>query len=110
VFEGASLDDAETTEAIAHFYQSAGKLLDPHSAIGAWIAREKRNEAGVPVVALATAHPAKFPDAVEQAIGVRPTLPPRLADLLQRPEHCTVLPNDVDAVRTFIRDKVALAA
>ena len=110
VFEGASLSDADTTRAIAHFYQTTGQLLDPHSAIGAWIARDRKREAGVPVVALATAHAAKFPAAVEQATGVKADLPTRLADLLQRPEHCTVLPNDLGAVQAFIRDTVALAA
>ena len=109
MFEGVSLSDADTTKAIAHFFQSTGQLLDPHSAIGAWIAREKRHEAGVPVVSLATAHAAKFPEAVEQATGVKASLPTRLADLLQRPERCTVLPNDLGAVRDFIRDNVALA-
>ncbi len=109
VFEGASLSDADTTKAIAHFFQSTGQLLDPHSAIGAWIAREKRREAGGPVVSLATAHAAKFPEAVEQATGVKASLPTRLADLLQRPERCAVLPNDLSAVRAFIRDNVALA-
>ena len=110
VFEGMRLDDRNTTNAIAHFYKSTGQLLDPHSAIGAWIAREKKSDAGVPVVSLATAHPAKFPEAVEQATGVKPNLPSRLADLLQRPEHYTVLPNDLGAVRAFIRDNVELAA
>ena len=110
VFDGASLDDTDTIDAIAYFYRSAGQLLDPHSAIGAAIAREKRTDAGVPVIALATAHAAKFPDAVERATGVKPTLPPKLGDLLERPEHCTVLPNDLDAVQTFIRDSVSLAA
>ena len=110
VFDGASLDDADTIDAIAYFYRSSGQLLDPHSAIGAAIAREKRTDAGVPVIALATAHAAKFPDAVERATGVKPTLPPKLGDLLERPEHCTVLPNDLDAVQTFIRDSVSLAA
>ncbi len=110
VFEGMRLDDRDTTNAIAHFYESTGQLLDPHSAIGAWIAREKKSDAAVPVVSLATAHPAKFPEAVEQATGVKPNLPSRLADLLQRPEHYTVLPNDLGAVRAFIRDNVELAA
>ena len=110
VFEGMRLDDRDTINAIAHFYESTGQLLDPHSAIGAWIAREKKSDAAVPVVSLATAHPAKFPEAVEQATGVKPNLPSRLADLLQRPEHYTVLPNDLGAVRAFIRDNVELAA
>ncbi len=58
-----------------------------------------------PVVALATAHPAKFPEAVERATGVRPALPPHLADLMDRRERFTVLPNDQAAVERFIRDR-----
>ena len=62
--------------------------------------------ATVPVVTLATAHPAKFPDAVERAIGLRPALPPQLADLLQRPERAAALPNDIEKLKTFVRDHV----
>jgi threonine synthase len=57
-----------------------------------------------PMICLATAHPAKFPDAVERATGVRPDLPHRLADLLERPEHVTHLPNDLAAVKAFVRE------
>ena len=110
LFEGAKLDDAETATAIEHFYQSTGELLDPHSAIGAWIARGKSREKVVPVVSLATAHPAKFPQAVQQATGITPKLPKHLSDLYDRPERCTVLPNDVSAVQNFIRDKVGLTS
>jgi len=109
LFEGAKLDDVGTTTAIEHFYKSTGELLDPHSAIGAWIARGKPR-AGMPVISLATAHPAKFPQAVQQATGITPTLPKRLGDLYDRPERCTVLPNDVSAVQNFIRDKVGLTS
>ena len=59
----------------------------------------------MPVVALATAHPAKFPDAVERATGMRPALPPHLADLMERNERFTVLPNDQAAVERFIRER-----
>ena len=59
------------------------------------------------MVATATAHPAKFPDAVEAATGVRPDLPPRLADLLEREERYATLPNDLDAVKTHIEGRLA---
>ena len=62
------------------------------------------------VVALATAHPAKFPDAVERAVGMRPKLPPRLADLYERPERVTTLTNDLRAVQDFIRGRVRVFA
>jgi threonine synthase len=58
---------------------------------------------GVPVVAMATAHPAKFPDAMEQATGHRPVLPPRMADLFDREEQFTVLPNDLGSVEAAVR-------
>jgi threonine synthase len=64
-----------------------------------------RNPA-IPVVTLATAHPAKFPEAVERAIGRRPALPPQLADLLQRPERAETLANDIAQLKTFVRDRV----
>ena len=87
-------------------WREAGYLLDPHTAIGVRAARSllaERSE--TPVVALATAHPAKFPEAVERATGRRPALPPHLADLMDRRERFTVLPNDQAAVERFIRER-----
>ena len=87
-------------------YRATGYVLDPHTAIGTRAARALlREQPEVPVVALATAHPAKFPDAVERATGLRPVLPPHLADLMDRPERFTVLPNEQVAVERFIRDR-----
>ncbi|MFN4087440.1 MAG: threonine synthase [Alphaproteobacteria bacterium] len=102
LIRATGLDDAATLAVIAAEHAATGELLDPHSAIGVAAARVHRI-AGAPMVALATAHPAKFPDAVERAAGVRPALPPRLADLLDRPERATVLPNDLSAVQAFVR-------
>lgn len=86
-------------------------MLDPHTAIGL-AAAHRELEAhpdlrGVPMVVLGTAHPAKFPDAVEQATGVRPPLPEHLADLYQRPEYFDVLPNDLEAVKTYVAQRHA---
>ena len=81
VFHGFRLDDAGTEAEIRRLYASTGYLADPHTAIGIAAARAPGAGAGVPTVAMATAHPAKFPDAIEQAVGWRPPLPPRLADL-----------------------------
>jgi threonine synthase len=83
-------------------YRRTGMLIDPHSAIGVAAAQAKRKDASTPVVALATAHPAKFPDAVEKATGIRPALPPHLADLYSRKERMTVLANDLGEVQDFI--------
>ncbi len=80
-----------------------GYLLDPHTAVGV-AAGEKllADDPATPTVVLATAHPAKFPDAVLAATGVRPALPPHLADLLERKEHFTVIANEQKAIEQFI--------
>ena len=108
IFSGHRLDDESTTRAITDVYRDTGVLLDPHTAIGVMAGRAARRDAAIPVIALATAHPAKFPDAVEAATGVRPALPARLADLLARPERFTSLPNQLGAVEAFIRERVSL--
>jgi threonine synthase len=101
-WSAARLDDDETKRVIAEVYENHGMLIDPHTAVGVGAARQRRRDATTPMVALATAHPAKFPDAVEAATGIRPPLPPRLVDLFDRPERFDTLPNDVDAVRGFV--------
>jgi threonine synthase len=102
VFDAARLDDDETVAVMAAVYAETGHLVDPHTAVGIGAARRSRGDPDVPMVTLATAHPAKFPDAVERATGVRPPLPEHLADLLDRPERTTELPNDLAAVESFI--------
>jgi len=107
VFAGFRMDDAGTLEEIGRRYEASGQLLDPHSAIGVAAGAAKRFEASVPMVSLATAHPAKFPDAVEQATGIRPPLPAHMADLMERTERFDVLANDLAAVQGFVRDRLA---
>jgi threonine synthase len=107
LFAGHRLDDKETLATMTALYRETGELIDPHSAIGLAAARAARLDPDVAVVALGTAHPAKFPDAVEKATGQRPALPPALADLYRRPERFTVLANDLAAVEAHIRDQVA---
>jgi threonine synthase len=107
LFAGHRLDDKETLATMAALFRETGELIDPHSAIGLAAARAVRLDPDVAVVALGTAHPAKFPDAVEKATGQRPALPPALADLYRRPERFTVLANDLAAVEAHIRDQVA---
>lgn len=102
LFDGARLDDDETLATIAGLYEHQGVLVDPHTAVGIGAARRCDPPGAGPVICLATAHPAKFPDAVEAATGVRPALPDRLADLLERPERFSELPCDVGEVRAFI--------
>ena len=103
VFRAASVDDAATLDVIRATYATTGMILDPHSAVA--VGAAERLGAPGPIVSLATAHPAKFPDAVEQAIGHRPALPPHLAELFDRPERFTVLPNDLVAVERFVASR-----
>jgi threonine synthase len=101
-FAGFRLDDRGTAAAIREVYRSCGELVDPHTAIGIAAGRTRRRKGDGALVALATAHPAKFPDAVEAALGIRPALPARLADLFARPERCATLANDLAAVKAFV--------
>jgi threonine synthase len=106
LFDAARVDEDETAATMAEVLRTTGQLVDPHTAVGIRAGRACRLDPKVPLVTLATAHPAKFPDAVATATGIRPSLPPHLADLLERPERCTVLPNDLDAVRRHIQTLV----
>jgi threonine synthase len=103
LFHGFTLDDAGTLAEIRRQHAASGYLADPHSAIGIAAARALPAGDGVPMVAMATAHPAKFPDAMEQATGIRPPLPGRLADLYDRPERYTVCPADLSAIEAQVR-------
>jgi threonine synthase len=102
LFSGGSLSDDATLAEIRRVYEETGEIVDPHTAVGIAVARRAAPQFRGPTVVLATAHPAKFPDAVEQAIGIRPALPARLADLYERPEHCETLPNDLRALQVLI--------
>ena len=110
LFAAGRVDDEQTLAIIGRIYRESGELIDPHTAIGLEIGQAARRDRAIPLVALATAHPAKFPDAVERATGVRPKLPARLADLLDRPEYVTTLPNDLRAVQEFVAGNVKVAA
>jgi threonine synthase len=109
LFAGVRVDDETTLATIDRVRQQTGELIDPHTAVGLEAVRIA-GPGDAPVVALATAHPAKFPDAVERATGERPQLPPRLADLHDRPEHVATLANDLRAVQDFIRGRVRVFA
>ena len=102
-FVGFRLDDAQTLAEIARLYRETGYLADPHSVIGIAAAREL-GPVGLPVIAAATAHPAKFPDAIEKAVGVRPPLPAHLADLYERNEKFIRAPNDLAAIEACVRN------
>jgi threonine synthase len=102
VFRAARVDDAATIDTIAGVHAETGLLIEPHTAVGVASARLCR-EAGTPIVTLATAHPAKFPDAVFRATGVHPALPAHLHDLMERPERTSTCANDLAAVQSFVR-------
>jgi threonine synthase len=100
---GARVDDDETIATIRRVHDEHGMIIDPHTAVAVAAAARCGAPADDPMVILATAHPAKFPDAVERAIGVRPALPEHLSDLLDREERCVTLPNDADVVKAYVR-------
>lgn len=105
-FSAGTADEAATRETIAETYRQAGYLIDPHSAVGVSVARRLRRPE-TPMVTLATAHPAKFPEIVRGATGVEPALPLWLAGLRERPERLSVLENSQRAVETFILERVS---
>jgi len=103
-FRAASFDDATTLAEIAHVRAATGMIVDPHTATGTAAARLFAGPDGAdhPVVSLATAHPAKFPDAIDAAIGERPPLPAHLADIFERPERTETVANDLAAVEALV--------
>jgi threonine synthase len=105
LYVAGAADDDETIATIGRVYKESGIIVDPHTAVGIAAADKIGLRPDAPLVFLATAHPAKFPDAVVKATGVRPELPDRLGDLLEREERYSVLPNSVAAVRGFIEQE-----
>ena len=104
-FASGRCSEEETVATIKAQYAATGEVLCPHSAVGVKVAEENLGES--PMITLATAHPAKFPDAVETAIGQRPALPQRMSDLFDRPERVTRVPNDLEALETLVRERIA---
>jgi threonine synthase len=102
-YDSGRASEVDTSVGITRTLAETGELLCPHSAVGVHVAADHIH-AGTPMVTLATAHPAKFPEAVEAATGIRPPLPPRMADLYDRPERLTRVPNDLDALKTHIKE------
>jgi threonine synthase len=106
-FDCGRLDDESAAEVIRHLHRRLGMLVDPHTAVGVGIAQALTGDPSIPVVTLATAHPAKFPDAVEAATGVRPPLPEHLADLFERTERIERSAADLDSVEALVRSGLA---
>jgi threonine synthase len=104
-FASGRCDEDETRATIRSTFAATGEVLCPHSAVGVKVAAEHLG--AIPMITLATAHPAKFPDAVEAAMGTRPGLPDRMADLFDRAERVTRMPNDLAALEAHIREGIA---
>ena len=102
LFTSARADESAMAHALRWAHEHAGEVIDPHTAIGLHAARETELPEGTPMVTLATAHPAKFRDAVERATGIRPALPSRIGDLFAREEAYVELPGTYEAVRDHI--------
>jgi len=100
MFSGASVSEVDTVATIRAVLEETGEIIDPHTAVAVCAARR----AGTPMIALSTAHPAKFPDAVAIACGRTPTIPDRSAALADLPERFDRLPADANAVKAYIRE------
>jgi threonine synthase len=106
-FIAERVDQAAVADRIRRVKAESGYLLDPHSACAVVAARKNMTSRSqhIPHIAFATAHPAKFPDAMQAITGERPALPPRLASLMSDPERMAVLPNDLAAVQRFVEER-----
>jgi len=106
-FVGYRVNDDTIKKTISQVYQDSGELLDPHTAVGFTAGEKFLDQQDSLVITLATAHPAKFPDAIELATGTRPALPTHLSDLYLRKEIYSNLPNDLNKIRNFISSKLS---
>ena len=105
-FDSGRATEKETSRVIKSMFDSTGEVLCPHTAVGVKVANE--NLSRTPMITLATAHPAKFPDAVEASVGKRPVLPSWLADLFDRSERLTEMPNDLQLMKTLVRERIKI--
>ncbi|MEH6547281.1 MAG: threonine synthase [Sneathiella sp.] len=108
IFSAGSCNEEDTLQMIQQTLQNSVKLVDPHTAVGLCVGTECKNQSAAPLVTLSTAHPAKFPEAVEKATGVHPELPSHLSDLFDREERLVQLPNDLGTVKSFIRERARI--
>ncbi len=102
LFSAGRADEDETAATIRTTLRETSRLIDPHTAVGLAVAEKEPRDPAMPMIVLGTAHPAKFPDAVEAACGIRPALPDWLSDLPERPERATPMPVDQGAIEKFI--------
>ncbi len=102
LFSAGRADEDETAATIRTTLRETSRLVDPHTAVGLAVAEKEVHDPAMPMIVLGTAHPAKFPDAVQAACGIRPALPDWLSDLTERPERATPMPVDQGAIEKFI--------
>lgn len=107
IFQAYRCNDEQTLQLMRACYHESGYILDPHTAVGVFAGLQVSDESSIPMVSLACAHPAKFPDAVEKAIGIRPELPEHMADLYDRPEFFTPVENNLQKVQSFVRNNAS---
>lgn len=106
-FDAVRVSEPETTQEIGRVWRESGRLIDPHTAVGVGAARQRlAAQPEVPMIVLGTAHPAKFPAAVEAATGISAPLPPHLEDIFARAERFDVLPNDQARIEAFLRERM----
>jgi threonine synthase len=110
LFSAYRADEAETADTMRRIFEATGYLADPHTSVGLAAAAKAAGERGTPTIVLATAHPAKFPEAVERATGRVPALPDRLGRILSGPEQATLMDADVGAIRGFISARARTVA
>ncbi len=106
-FDSGSCSESETSAQIKRSYADIGEVLCPHSAIAVKVANSIVRDETVPMITLATAHPAKFPAAVEAACGVHPEMPARMGDLFNKAERITKVGNDLADITAIIRERIA---
>jgi len=109
LFTSARVDQDQVLQALRWAHEHAGEVIDPHTAVGLHAALASDLDPAIPLVTLATAHPAKFPDAVERATGLRPSLPSRVGDLFAREEEFVELPGEYETVRDFVSKHASTA-
>ncbi|MCB9990018.1 MAG: threonine synthase [Rhodospirillales bacterium] len=107
-FTANRCSDLDTMAMMKSCYAQTGILIDPHTAVALHGATDMmEQDPAVPMIVLACAHPSKFPQAVQQAVGIKPPAVPRLMDVMQKAEHYTALPNDVEKIKDFVLGNVS---
>jgi threonine synthase len=107
LFSAGRADEDETAATIRTTLRETSHLVDPHTAVGLAVAEKESRDPTIPMIVLGTAHPAKFPDAVERATGQRLQLPTRVGDLFERDERYVELPGDYDAIAAYVAGHAA---